>query len=109
MSYELYTTTTGQLRANIGAHSYPVLNADGSRPTTIRGVIPGEEVTPRTRAQIERGDYGEDVQAWEALHAAMNLTPRFATQGVINSLGDHNSVGLPWEAQLPRDYQRGEQ
>lgn len=109
MNYELYVSETGQIRANIGDWSYPVLNADQTPPTTIHGVLPGEEVTPRTLAQIQRGDYGEDVQAWEALHAAMNLTPRFAPQGVINSLGDHNSVGLPWQSQLPRDYQRGEQ
>ena len=109
MSYELYASETGQIRANIGSRSYPFLNADQTHPTTIHGDIPGEEVSARVLAQIQRGDYGEDAQAWEALHAAMNLTPRFATQGVINALGDHNSVGLPWQAQLPRDYQRGEQ
>ena len=100
-TYELYKTEDGSTRVSIGDNDWPLLNADGTLPASATGRVPGEEVTQRTRAQIQRGEWGKEVQAWDAAHTALGLTPRFATQGIINALGDHNDVRLPWEKPEP--------
>ena len=106
-TYELYKTEDGSTRVSIGDNDWPLLNADGTLPASATGRVPGEEVSQRTRAQIQRGDWGQDVQAWDAAHVALGLTPRFSTQGIINALGDHNEVRLPWEKPEPeRPYLR---
>ena len=109
MNYEIYTTASGAIRVNIDNHSYPLLNADGGHPVATTGHMPGETVSSRVFGHVRGGEYGDAAQAWADACLSVGLKAheiRFSTQGVINALGDRNSVGLPWKAEYPRDHLR---
>jgi hypothetical protein len=93
MEYEIYTTTNGNTRVNIGEGSYAI-GGDG-----------GVELEGRQYQQVLRGDYGEVVQAFALAAQECGITPRFAWRGVINSMGDHGNVLPPYNPRA-RDYAR---
>lgn len=105
MEWELYQTTGGSLRINIGSASYAFLDHNGDPARDRTGELPGVELAPRQLAFARQGDYGPVAQAWAAAHDERGIVPRFAYRGIMNELGDHAEVSPAFNPRA-RDYGR---
>lgn len=105
MEWEQYQTTGGRTRVNIGESSYALLDENGQIQHDTRGELPGAELDTRQLGFVFAGKYGPVAQAWAILCRDLGLPLRFAWEGVINELGDHNSVAPAFKPKA-RDYGR---